>query len=418
MARGDFEAGYATAGDAAEIGERFHDADLVWLARDDQARGLIGQGRFGEGLRLVDEVMVAASAGELSPIVTGIVYCNTIAFCQTAYAVRHARDWTDALTGWCERQPEMVAHNGLCLVHRAEIMQARGAWAAALEEARRAADRFTQGVLNQIACGKALYRQGELHRLYGDLAAAEEAYRQASRRGFEPQPGLALLRLAQGRGEAAAAAIRRSVGETTKPLERAALLPAYVEIMLATGEAERAEAACRELAETAESSGGEALAAMSAAATGAARLATADAERALTALRAGWQGWQALDAPYEAARTRVLVALSCRALGDEDSATLDLEAARDIFAELGAAPDVTRVDALLSRAAAAPAHGLTDRELEVLRLVAAGKSNRDIAAELVISEHTVRRHVQNIFAKLNVSSRAGATASAFQLDLV
>jgi DNA-binding NarL/FixJ family response regulator len=157
---------------------------------------------------------------------------------------------------------------------------------------------------------------------------------------------------------------------------------------------------------------------MSAAATGAARLATADAERALTALRAGWQGWQALDAPYEAARTRVLVALSCRALGDEDSATLDLEAARDIFAELGAAPDVTRVDALLSRAAAAPAHGLTDRELEVLRLVAAGKSNRDIAAELVISEHTVRRHVQNIFAKLNVSSRAGATASAFQLDLV
>ena len=227
-------------------------ADLLWLARDDQGCALIKQGRVAAGLRLVDEVLVAATAGELSPIVTGIVYCNTIAFCRDAYELRHAREWTEALTRWCDAQPEMVAHNGLCLVHRAEIMQLRGAWEDALEEARRAAERFTRGVLNQLACGKAHYREGEIHRLRGEFGAAEDAYREASRCGFEPQPGLALLRLAQGNGDAAAAAIRRAVGETTQPLKRAALLPAYVEIMLAVGERERASAGCRELEELAE----------------------------------------------------------------------------------------------------------------------------------------------------------------------
>ena len=110
MARGDWETGYATAGDAAVIGERFGDADLVWLARDEQGRALLGQGRIEDGLRLVDEALVVATAGELSPVVTGIVYCNTIAFCRDAYEIRHAREWTDALTRWCASQPEMVAH--------------------------------------------------------------------------------------------------------------------------------------------------------------------------------------------------------------------------------------------------------------------------------------------------------------------
>lgn len=168
MGSGEYEAARATAAEAAELGDRFGDRDLVWLARDDQGCALIKQGRVAEGLRLVDEVLVAATAGELSPIVTGIVYCNTIAFCRDAYELRHAREWTEALTRWCARQPEMVAHNGLCLVHRAEIMQLRGAWEEALEEARRAAERFTRGVLNELACGKAHYRQGEVHRLRGD----------------------------------------------------------------------------------------------------------------------------------------------------------------------------------------------------------------------------------------------------------
>jgi DNA-binding NarL/FixJ family response regulator len=418
MGSGDYEAGYVTAAEAAATGERFGDADLVWLARDDQGRALVKQGRVEEGLRLVDEVMVAATAGELSPIVTGIVYCNTIAFCQDVFELRHAREWTEALTRWCERQPEMVAHNGLCLVHRAEIMQLRGAWGNALAEARRAAERFPQGVLNQLACGKALYRQGEVHRLRGELAAAEEAYREASRCGCEPQPGLALLRLAQGTPDAAAAAIRRVAGETTEPLRRAALLPAYVEIMLTVGDVEAAHSACRELEQISEHQGNEVLGAMSAQARGALVLAEGDARAALVVLRHALAVWQELEAPYEAAHVRVLVGLACRALGDEDTAALELEAARGVFAGLGATPDLARVHSLAGRATPGDAHGLTARELEVLRLVAAAKSNREIASALVISDHTVRRHLQNIFAKLGVSSRAGATAFAFQHHLI
>jgi len=418
MAGGDWEAGHATAAKAAAIGERFGDADLVWLARDEQGRALLGQGRVAEGLRLVDEALVAAGAGELSPVVTGIVYCNTIAFLSDAYELRHAGAWTDALTQWCESQPEMVAHNGLCLVHRAEILQLQGAWTDALAEARRAAERFTQGVLNQLACGAALYRQGEIHRLRGELADAEAAYREASRCGCEPQPGLALVRLAQGDVDAAAAAIRRAAGETIKPLKRAALLPAYVEIMLAADDVETARSAWRQLDELARRHGSDALVAMAAYARGAVALADEDPQNGLAAAREAAELWRELRTPYEAARARVLIGLGCRSLGDEDTAELELEAARETFAELGAARDLALVDALMAGAGPLDAHGLTTRELEVLRLVAAGKTNREIASALVISERTVARHLQNIFAKLRVSSRTAATAFAFEHELV
>jgi tetratricopeptide (TPR) repeat protein len=253
-----------TAGEAAEIGERFGDADIVWLARDEQGRALVKQGRLDEGLRLVDEAFVAAASGELSPIVTGIVYCNTIAFCWDAFALRHACEWTDALSAWCARQPEMIAHNGLCLVHRAEIMQLEGAWGEALAEARRASDHFTRGVLNELARGKALYRQGELHRLRGELAAAEESYRAASKCGYEPQPGLALLRLAEGNAVEAGRAMRRVLAETDQPLTRSRLLPAHVEIMLAIGDIEEARRSCSNLEEIAEAHASEMLAALAA----------------------------------------------------------------------------------------------------------------------------------------------------------
>lgn len=181
MAGGDWEAGYRTASDAAAIGERFGDADLVWLARDEQGRALVKQGRVHDGLRLVDEVLVVATGGELSPVVTGILYCNMIIFCRDAYELGHAREWTDALTRWGDGQPQMVAHNGLCLVHRAEILQMLGAWTDALEQARVAAERFTQGVLNQLAAGRAFYRQGEIQRLRGELDAADAAFRSGGR---------------------------------------------------------------------------------------------------------------------------------------------------------------------------------------------------------------------------------------------
>ena len=416
-AAGDNEAAIATGADAAAIGERFGDADLFALAAQDQGILLIKQGRVVEGLALLDEAMVAVTAGELSPIVNGFVYCGVITGCQAAYEPRRAQEWTAALTRWCEQQPDMVSFTGACLVHRAEIMQLHGAWPDALQEARRAGERC-ELAMNESGAAEAVYRQGEVHRLHGEFAAAEEAYRSARRGGWEPQPGLALLRLAQGNGEAAAAAIRRMVGETSEPSKRAGLLPAYVEVMLAIGDAETASNACSELEEIAERWEGAMMGAMGAYTRGAVDLAEGDARSALVALRHACQAWRELEAPYEAARARVLVGLACAALGDDDTASLELGAAREVFAQLGAAPDIARVDSLARPAAPGDTHGLTPRELQVLRLVAVGKSNREIAAELIISEHTVARHVQNIFAKLCVSSRTAASALAFAHDLV
>ncbi len=402
----------------AVIADRFDDHDLAALALMEQGHNLVRQGRPAAGLRLVDESMVCCTTGELSPIVAGIVYCNTIAFCQSVYELRRARDWTVALTQWCDEQPDMVAHRGLCLVHRAAVLTRRGAWRDASEELRDLGARNTDGVLNQLSLGEAAYQQAELFRLQGDYAAAEASYREASNRGREPQPGMALLRMAQGGRDAAAAAIRRAVAERSQPLDRAALLPAYVEIMLAAGDIEAALAAYRELDDSAERQGSEALRAMSAHARGAATLGQGDAAAALQPLRQAWRAWQDLDAPYESARVCVLLAQACARLGDEDSAALEREAARGAFAALGARPDLTDLDPRHGGTAEAKTYGLSAREREVLRLVASGKSNQEIAAALVISAHTVARHVQNIFAKLGVSSRTAAGAFAFEHDLV
>jgi DNA-binding CsgD family transcriptional regulator/tetratricopeptide (TPR) repeat protein len=416
-AAGDYEAAIGAAAEAAEIGERFGDADLFALSAQDLGILLIKQGRVTEGLGLLDEAMVAVTAGELSPIANGLVYCGVIMGCQAACDPRRAQEWTEALTRWCEQQPDMVSFTGTCLVHRAEIMQLRGAWPHALEEARRAGERCAQSS-NRSGAAEALYRQGEIHRLQGDFAAAERAYRDARLSGYEPQPGLALLRLAEGRREAASAAIRRLVAETSEPPSRVALLPAYAEITLACGDVEAARAAGSELEEIARQWESDTLGAMAAYARGAADLADGDASAALPALRHAGQAWHRLEAPYEAARVTVLLGLACRALGDEESAALELDAARQAFARLGAAPDVARVESLAPPDQRDDLRGLTAREVQVLRLVAAGRSNREISAELVISEHTVARHMQNIFAKLGVSSRTAASAFAYSHGLV
>jgi len=416
-ATGDYETAAATAADAAGIGERFGDRDLFALAVHSQGILLIKQGHVAEGLGLLDEAMVAVTAGELSPIVSGFVYCGVIDGCQQAYELRRAQEWTAALTRWCEEQPDMVSFTGTCLVHRAEIMQLHGAWPDALDEARRAGERCAH-VRNQSAAAQAFCRQGEVYRLQGRFSAAEEAYREASRCGCEPQPGLALLRLAQGNDDGAAAAIRRTVGEATEPLKRARLLPAYVEIMLAVGDVQEARSACRELEEISAGYRTGMLSAMSAYARGAVDLTEGDARAALHALRRAWQAWQDLEAPHEVARVRVLVGLACRALGDSDTAALEFEAARGVFARLGAALDLARVASLARCDPSVDAHGLTPRELQVLSLVATGETNRTIAAELVLSERTVDRHVSNIFTKLGVSSRTAATAYAYEHQLV
>jgi DNA-binding NarL/FixJ family response regulator len=418
---GDHAATAAASAEAAAIGERFGDSDLVALTRQEEGHALVRLGRTREGLRLIDEVMVSVTAGELSPIVTGLIYCNTIAFCQSVYQVRRARDWTAALTCWCEEQPEMVAHSGVCLVHRAEIMQLEGSWLNALAEAQRARERFARGAEVAIMSrreGLAHYQEAEVHRLRGELQAAEEAYRTASLCGVDPQPGLALLNLVQGDRDAAAAGICRVLAEATEPLDRAGLLPARIEIALAAGEPDAARDACEELERIAVEADVVLLDAVAAHARGAVELDDGAAEAAAGSLRRAQRIWDELEAPYETARTRQLLGVACRALGDEESAALELEAARDTFFELGAGPDLARVEALSGPVSERGTHGLTAREVEVLRLVADGRSNREVAEALVVSEHTVARHLQNIYAKLGVSSRTAASAFAFSKNLV
>ena len=413
---GQYDEAESSAIAAVECGERFRDPDLLALALHIQGQTLIKQARIEEGLRRLDEAMLGVTADDVSPVISGVVYCGVIAACEEAYDVRRAREWTEALTRWCEQQSDLVSFTGRCLAHRAGIMQLRGAWAEALEEARRARERCEEA-MNEPAAGQALYYQGELHRLQGDFAAAEAAYRDASRYGHEPQPGLSLLRLGQGDDDAAASTIRRALSETAEPLQRTRLLPSHAEIALAAGDVVEARRAADELSAIAGDYEIRILRALAAHTQGMVALAEEEPQSALVSLRAARATWQELDAPYETARTRVLIGLACRMLRDEDTAALELDNATTAFEQLGALPDLARVDTLARRTELHP-HGLTKRELEVLRLVAAGKTNRDIASELVVSEHTVARHVQNIFSKLDVSSRSAATAFAFEHRLV
>jgi DNA-binding CsgD family transcriptional regulator len=416
LAGGDAAPALDTATEAASCGERFRDPELVAFARSLQGQATMRLGKVESGLALLDEAMVAVTTGEVSPLVTGILYCSVIESCRHVHAMSRCREWTDALRAWCEPQPE-VSFNGLCLVHRSEILRFNGSWPAALDEARRAAARLVRES-DRVAAAEASYQEAEVHRLQGEFSAAEQAYRQASEGGREPQPGLALLRLAEGRTDAAAAQIRRVVGTTGDRLKRTRLLPACVEILLAAGEVEEAARACHELEETAAAFGTDVLGAMAEHAVGAVALARGDARGALGPLRRSLAIWQRVGAPYLAARLRVLAGLACRALDDEEGAALELDAARAVLRELGAAPDLARIEALDRRTPAAAPRGLTPRELQVLRLVAAGKTNKSIALELFLSEKTVDRHVSNIFGKIDVPSRAAATAFAYQHKLV
>ena len=413
---GDWPSAHAISGQAAEIGDRFGDIDLVTLARNIQGRALIGQGKTVEGMTLLDELMVAVIADEVSEIVAGAVYCSVIEACQEVFDLRRAQQWTAALTHWCDSQPDLVPFSGNCLVHRAEIMQLHGAWPDAVDAAQRACERLLRR--SQPAVGAAFYQQGELHRLCGEFAQAEEAYHQASRSGRDPQPGLARLRLAQGQVDAAEATIRRATAGAQDRLARSRLLPALVEIMFAAGDAGAAGAAADELSEMAGDLDAPLLRALATHGEGAVLLLEGDARAALGALRHAWSAWRELEVPYEAARVRVLIGLACRELEDEETAEMELDAARSVFEQLGAVPDLARAQALSRESPAKPAGGLTARELDVLRLVATGKTNRSIAADLFLSEKTVARHVSNIFTKLGLSSRAAATAYAYEHDLV
>jgi DNA-binding NarL/FixJ family response regulator len=400
---------------AAEIGERFNDRSLLGMAIHSQGLILIEQGRIAEGVALLDEAMTSVVAGEVTDYFTGAIYCNVIGACMEIADIRRAGDWAEAARAWAESIPPESPYPGMCRINRAELATLRGDWSQAEAEALRATQEL-MGVNPRLAA-EAFYEAGEVRRRTGDLAAAEDAFERAHELGSEPHPGLALLRLAQGKVEAALAALRVAVtGSTGSRLRRSRLLWALCDAARAAGDLEAARTASAELDAIAHESEAPVLEAVAATVRGSILLEEDDAAGALSSLRRATVLWQDLRLPYEGALARMAYGLALRAAGDEDDARLELRAALSAFEQLGAVVEAAKASDRLGGPVGLP-QGLTPREAEVLRLVAAGKTNRDIAVELVISEHTVARHLQNMFAKLGVTSRSAATAFAYEHDL-
>lgn len=407
---------------AGEIGKQFADRDLMTMALNGHGRALIRGGENAKGNKLLDEAMIAVIAGEVSPIVAGGMYCSVLESCRETHDLSRAQEWTRALDEWCADQPELVPFRGHCLLHRAELLQLRGSWREALQEARDACEHLS-APMPKPALGSAFYRLGELHRLLGEFHQAEEAYVRAAKAGHPAQPGLALLRLAQGRGEPASEFARQYCDEIRRSRGRlsgaqAESLAAGVEIALGANDLTLARFYARTLEKMATKFQTRLIRAMSCQAVGAVMLASKNTKGALAALRRACALWSELDAPYHAARVRALAARACRELGDSDASQLECAAARETFQKLEAAPDLAQMDAVFPSADKHNSSRLSTRELEVLRLVASGAGNRAIAQSLSISGKTVARHLSNIFVKLDVASRSAATAYAFQNNLV
>jgi len=363
-------------------------------------------------MSFLDEAMIAVTAGEISPLPSGIVYCAVIGTCHLAYDLRRAHEWTAALDHWCAAQPDMIPFSAQCQAHRAALFRLHGAWSEAYSAALLAEERYDRG--DRDAAYGAFYQKGEIERLRGDFTEAEASYRRAGETGFEPQPGLALLSLARGRSDVALALIRGAV-DGADPGTRVQLLPALVIIELAAGRVDAARAAADELHSVSTESRMPMLQASASHATAAVLLEEGDPLGALREARRASTLWRDLDVPLELAQCRELIGRAHRMLEDDASAEVEFQTARALFTDLGAKPSIEKLDALLRQPDGSP---LTTREVEVLRLVATGRTNKAIAAELYLSEKTVARHLSNIFAKLDLPSRAAATAYAYRRGLV
>ena len=427
--RGDISGAHEAASHAMQLARLFaDDAELQVFSRLSLAQVMARRGEGATAAALFDESMVAVTVGDVSPIGIGVVYCATIEGCWWLLDLGRAREWTDALSRWCRAQPDLVPFRGQCLVHRAELMRLGGAWSDALSEAERACAWLTASIDDagnppvrssfKHPVGAAFYQLGEIYRLRGEFEHADAAYRRANEYGHAPEPGLALLRLAQGEQHVAEAAIRRVLGESQARQRRAAVLAAGTEIMVEVGDLSAARAAADELGAMSRQSDARYLRALAAHAAGTVRLTSGDTQGALTALRQAWMDWQDLDAPWDAARVRVLLGLACRAMGDDGSAHLEFVAAERVFRRLGAVPDLARLNTLRSPPTETAEGRLTPRERQVLALIATGMTNRAIAAALAISDRTVDRHVSNILSKLDLTSRSAATAYAYERGLV
>ena len=406
IVQGDPAGGDATFQQAADIARRFGDRDLASIACGGRGRALIRLGQIVEGVALFDEAMVAVIAGDVTPLAAGDVYCTVLEGCQEIFDVRRSYEWTTSLSRWCNSQPDLVRYRGECLLYRAEVMQFRGLWAEAVRDAQNACELLE----SRPAAGAAFYRVGELHRLRGEFEQAETAYTRANECGRKPQPGLSLLRLAQGQFDAAAASIRTVVADTQLRAARTRMLPAAVDILLAAGDIDNARMAAEELSEIARAVGTPFLSAASAHATGAVLLIDGDVTAAAASLRQACAIWRDLGTPYEEAQSCRLMAAVCERRGDLDGHRLESDTARKLLARLSIEQ---HADVAIHQSGP-----LSTRELQVLRLLATGKTNRVIGEELFISEKTVARHVSNIFDKIGVPSRTAATAWAFQHNLI
>lgn len=419
LLQGDVDAAEGAANRAVELARRSGDADLTIFSRLAVAQLQARRGQFADAAALFDEIMVSVTVDDVSPIGVGVVYCAVIDGCFLLFDFGRARAWTSALLRWAAAQSNAMMFRGKCLVHHAETLRWSGEWSDALVEAERACE-YSVAYRNpfKYPAGAAFYELGELHRLRGNSAEAEAAYRRAHEHGRSPEPGLVLLQLAQGHVDAAATSIRRVLSERQSSAARAPILGAAVEVLIATGDVEGARGAAEELARLTRPYYAPASRALAAEAFGAVCLADARAQDALVHLREAWTLWQELDAPYESARVRVLLARACRQLDDHTTAELELDTAQRVFERLGADPDVERVAALRQPRRDERERVLTGRELQVIDLVAKGKTNRAIAEELSISERTVDRHVSNILLKLELPSRSAATAYAYRHHLL
>lgn len=415
LGAGDFATAGSCADKVTDRGRRYDEPDLTALGLCSQGRMALYSGRVAEGLALLDESMIRVIAGEASPVVAGHVYCTAIEGCQEISDFGRVAEWTAALERWCAAQPGLLTFTGQCAVHRGQLLRLHGEWQQALEEFEHATRRY-QEVNAPDAAGLAAYEAGEVLRLRGDHAEADAAYERAADRGFDPQPGLALLWTSRGQGAAALAAVQRLLMEADGPVQRCRLLPAAVEVLLDAGKGDQTRQLTAELDELAGHFGCVWLEAAAAHAHGAVELAAGDPAGALPYLRKAQQLWARAEATYERGQARLLTGRALAGLGDTESSRRELEAARTVFRQIGARPAADDAERLLAPASL-PA-GLTAREAEVLRLVASGRSNAQIAADLVLSEKTVARHLSNIFTKLDVRSRTAATAFAFEHGMV
>lgn len=410
LERGDLDAVAEAAAEVRKIGTEHGDRNLVAAGVLGEGRARLKLGEVAEASALLDEAMVAVSSGDLDPEWAGNVYCHLMAACHEVADIRRARAWTEIMWTWLSELSAAVLFTGICRVHRSQVLQVTGAWDRAEQEAARVLDDLSD--IHVASVAEAHYQVGELRRLRGDLDGAVQAYARARESGRDPQPGLALLWLAQGRAVAAEAAIQSALrAAATDRIARARLCMAQIEIALAVDDLEVAQRATAELEDTAAAYGTSGLEAAALHWRGAVALAEGRPEEALPALRAACRRWHDVHATYDAARACVLLGRAYGALGDLATAAAELASAKETFDRLGATVDARGVSALTGNRSL-PA-GLTEREAQVLACVASGQTNREVAEDLVLSEKTIARHLSNIFTKLDVSTRTEAAAFAF-----